>query len=724
MHRERSSSCLSNFLFEKEIIMSKLYEILPYSIDVVCACINDFTDTPISVIKRKPFLSYLDSYIKCLAKNLDNKNSKVSILLEKEYVDRFFLQDYSNYYVKCFNHYKRDCIRMHFFLYDEYGLERIFDFNSSDRRFIDFLQMHYLGFMVIRPMPNTFIARACLKKTHEKCLPILKKKKIKIHLLGLEFSVEAIPFIEQDHVLSVCATSALWSFFNAHINVNKSCVPSPFQITAMAMNTDMVNLSVVTDVNAQLNSGLTIDMMCNCIKTFGLVPQVYEVQPNSELFFYELIHVFVSSGFPVILGVAVYEKNSQEKGDIEKGDIEKGLHAVVVLGDEIGERKNFDYRSDDDKKYSLQTYAQYLSELYVHDDRIGPYASLKYEGSCWVLPYGTEVSKEKHIIEYYKSTDIVIGVYPKVRLPFSTVWNFAFYLNEELNNLVNSHKNIENMDDECSKEFISQIKWDFRLEDGSSVKSRIRSSNVIEECKSSFLEFSLPHYCWCIKAFLKDNIIFEVIIDSTELPQGKYVISVLYYYPLVKNIFKKLQEYFEAYIKESGGDAFTDLIQHDLWSLYKWFNPETDVFSQLDFLFGEVKIPRYFKTAEFKNDAVINQTPFIYTSKEDGEKHPLESLQKYIWVINKDGFLLIGKEEDCKGHPTLLSGGVGRIAGELHFDTDCRKWKVNSKSGRYSVRYTPEDAKRYVNNVITERLKVFFDATEFEFEEIPEIREE
>lgn len=91
--------------------MSSLYEILSYSIDVVCTSINDFTDTPISIIKRKSFIGYLDSYINHFSK----EKNDISILIEKKYIDRSYIQDYSDYYVKCFNLYKRDCMRIHFF---------------------------------------------------------------------------------------------------------------------------------------------------------------------------------------------------------------------------------------------------------------------------------------------------------------------------------------------------------------------------------------------------------------------------------------------------------------------------------------------------------------------------------------------------------------------------------------------------------------------------------
>lgn len=686
--------------------MSALYEILPYSIDVVCASINDFTDTPISIIRRKRFICYLNSYINHFSKAEDD----VSIFIEKKYIDRSYMQDYSDYYVKCFNHYKRDCIRIHFFNCAAEDLNSINCFDDSCAEKIEEIKESYLGFIVIRPIPSTFIARACLRRyenSDDNRGHYIISRNIKTHLLGLDFSVETVPFIEQDRVLSVCATSALWSFFNAHENVDKNQIPSPYQITTTALNLNAVSI-VAPD---QMDSGLTIDMMCNCLKSLGLVPQFFEIKEENKAFFYELLHVFVSSGIPVILGLTVYDDKPNKKPEKKEN---KGLHAVVVLGDELGDTVNFPKSG-----FKFLTKTEKLTKLYIHDDRIGPYARLEYKDGDWNLPYDKHLSNDVHETEYYEPTDIVIGLYPKIRLPFATVWNFAYYLNENIKELFSVHHNTNKKDKETAKSGFENILWDFKLEDGSDLKRRIRNSDILLDCKKEFLGRSLPHYCWVVKAYMLNQIVFEIVLDATEVSQGKYVTDVLYYKPAAKSIFNGLKTYFDKGIKDDGGNAFSDLIQHGLWPLYKWFNPEPDIFTMLDFQFGETKLPKYIKPNEYNNDEIKNQKPCVLTSKEDATEFVLDKSQKYIWAINKDGFLLIGKEDtdvssEFKGHPTLLQGRPGRIAGELHYDG--KKWLVNSKSGRYSFPYAPEDAESYVQNVIKERFESFYFNEQFAFE--------
>lgn len=686
--------------------MHHLHEILPYSIDVVSACINDFTDTPISVIKRKPFINYLDSYLSNWKTNESEKNCGISFIIEKDYVDFSFLQDYSSYYVKCFNQYNRNCIRLHFFSYDYEALSKIYDYElSSCDAFIKDIHDKYLGFIVIRPIPTTFIARACLRRYEptDGKKHYLIDREVKSHLLGIDFSVRTVPFIEQDKVLSVCATSALWSFFNAHKKMDSHRIPSPYEITTLAINNNSKGIGL-------LNNGLTIEMMCNCIKNNNLVPLNYELHNEKPFYFYELIHVFVSSGYPVILGLAVYNnKPKKNKKYNEENFI--GLHAVVVLGDELGDEINF--------KSDLSACSNYISKMYIHDDRIGPYARLQYKNESWILKLENSSCSVEPETQYYVPSEIVIGVYQKIRLPFSTVWNFAYYLNNDLIQLIESH-------DDPGKEVVNFFRtmcWDFKFEEGALLKNRIRFAEIDKKQKERLLNLSLPLYCWVIKAYFLDTkaLGFEIIIDATDISQGNYIIDILYYDEIFEDTFKRLRDYYLKLIKENGGTTFNELIQHSLWTLYKWLTKSDNYTDVLDFLYGETKIPKYFKSSEINNDEIRNQKPIVITRKDDVVNFSLDKNKKYIWVIDKDGFLIIGEEDqivnsDNKGHPTLLCGRPGRIAGELEFKNN--SWYVNSKSGRYSnpKEDSEIDVDRYVNNAINEKFKVFFPTEDFIFQ--------
>ena len=83
-----------------------------------------------------------------------------------------------------------------------------------------------------------------------------------------------------------------------------------------------------------------------------------------------------------------------------------------------------------------------------------------------------------------------------------------------------------------------------------------------------------------------------------------------------------------------------------------------------------------------------------------------DSSSYLIWAIANDGALLLGKEVNGKGHPSLTGFKPARIAGELR-RVDGDKWLINSKSGRYSGDYSKEDTKIYLNKVVNKFESIF-----------------
>ena len=77
----------------------------------------------------------------------------------------------------------------------------------------------YLGCIVLRPIPKTFLCKVCLRP-YERDKNRLTKYWLSadydISLFGIPLKIKTIAFQEQDKVLSACATTALWTFFHAH----------------------------------------------------------------------------------------------------------------------------------------------------------------------------------------------------------------------------------------------------------------------------------------------------------------------------------------------------------------------------------------------------------------------------------------------------------------------------------------------------------------------------
>lgn len=92
---------------------------------------------------------------------------------------------------------------------------------------------------------------------------------------------------------------------------------------------------------------------------------------------------------------------------------------------------------------------------------------------------------------------------------------------------------------------------------------------------------------------------------------------------------------------------------------------------------------------------------------------------KYIWLIDKDGFLCITNEYEWTtiGHPTITGGMPARIGGELKFNESEEVWIINNKSGRFSLfEYTIEEQEEYINNAMKYKFLPFFPNEKFKCE--------
>ncbi len=108
------------------------------------------------LIENKLHLRFLKDYL--------NFQKSKTILVEEEYIDRYFLEDFSEYYVSCFKRYSRKCHRIHFFSssFSSNDFKALIvnkDNDISESELTD----SYLGFIVIRPLPKYIIGRTCLK---------------------------------------------------------------------------------------------------------------------------------------------------------------------------------------------------------------------------------------------------------------------------------------------------------------------------------------------------------------------------------------------------------------------------------------------------------------------------------------------------------------------------------------------------------------------------------
>jgi hypothetical protein len=134
-----------------------------------------------------------------------------SIIIERHYIDRAFIDDYSAFYSTSFIQHENWCRRLHFFSIEKDALENklseLFeigrsvgeDKNKLSRACEDFSFTGYLGFSVIKPLAGSPVGRTVLRP-YGKIADngFLRKfnctRNYKVHFFGLEFTVCGLVF--------------------------------------------------------------------------------------------------------------------------------------------------------------------------------------------------------------------------------------------------------------------------------------------------------------------------------------------------------------------------------------------------------------------------------------------------------------------------------------------------------------------------------------------------
>lgn len=678
--------------------MDTRYGIFKYNTNNFCSYIAYQTDTSLSDIKHKPQITYLDNFLN----GLISQDHRIVFVYENEYIDKHYLEDYSTYYVTCFKKYRKTSSRVHFFKVESENLDYKVEFKKAlDGQDTFINNDNYLGFIVIRPIPQTFLAKVCLKRYYINNR--LKKytiiKDYSVSLFGINLKVESAAFQEQDKILSACATTSLWSFFHAHPH-NKFNLPSSSSITRSAYPEENGHHREFP------NSGLSTDMICRSLRAYDFAPEYFEFSnkkydliPKSDKLnlLREYIFSYCSSGLPLILGVSVQDSITGK---------DKGLHAVTILG--------YALIKDD---VSTPLISHRLEKLYIHDDRFGPFLKITFgEDSFNVhLEENNNVTIHHNFEnESYLPDTLIVGLYHKVRIPYDRIKSTCL----DLQKLVSDYLGKEKEKTKQSK-ILKMFKWDIQIKENKDLKTSILKRNI--KNKETYLTQSWPKYIWSATALFDNEQIFEMIFDATDIDHGDVFLDII-------PIDDELAKYIVNMLKVYSDDHFDNKIKQDysirnqnnyVMGIIKYFRDKESYRSSLSELYGYLKIPNKIKNEELELDTIINQCSVRLNRENDYSKFQFElndeSGFQYIWVIDKEGFLCIGKENSGseQGHPTLTDGMPARIGGQIKYNQSNNVWEVDPFSGRYSSEYTNDEKRKYIDNVIKYKFNLYFPKEKF-----------
>jgi hypothetical protein len=411
------------------------------------------------------------------------------VLVEHDYIDHDFLEDFAAYYVRCFKDYSRMCTRLHFFKTAISKADVENALSQSDPAAVEKLKAGYLGFVVVRPIPQRCIGRACLV-TYPPAgrgadgRHYTNLRGYEAHPFGVKLEVTSLAFQQQDQIVAECATAALWSAFQATGKLWGHHIPSPAEITDAA--TRRIPLDTRT---LPASGGLSVEQMADAIRGCDLEP--LHVGAAAARHLRAAVHAYAGAGIPVVL---VGDVVPMDDPDDEKKV--QGRHAVTVTG----------YRTAGDVS-GARLRSDRIDRLYAHDDAVGPFARMEFieRGdkpsmlTTSLAPFKSEIGTRG-----FKPLVVLVPLYHKIRIPFERVWK----------EIVTLDQFIKGMGEGGAIDPFPPLEWDLHLTTVNHYKSDLLLRNDVE-ARRGVLERAMPRFIWVARAEHRAGGGLDLLFDAT-----------------------------------------------------------------------------------------------------------------------------------------------------------------------------------------------------------------
>jgi hypothetical protein len=463
-------------------------------------CRASFADKSEHVLDQ---VKYLGSYL------ASPETGAITIIIEHPYVDRHFLEEYANYYATTLCPPPTKATRLHFF--KKVISNRKFSAllkKAANNKFSEVcneLNKSYLGFSVIRPLPDAPIGRTVLttfNNNADRCYT-LPPHAYRVHLCGMKLSVCGVPFQQQEQAVGACATTAVWSALAQVMRHDGGRAPTPFAVTEAATR------HWLNDRVYPAASGLRNEQVLEAIRQFGYAPFHFEPGVKTDLFMVA-VKCYLRSGIPVILKIRYPDENYE-------------AHAVTVVGFREANTA-IECHIDGITSYCLQSKG--LCRLYIHDDRLGAYARAEWRVDDKGFIQLKFIPHEQGFEDFCREAEVqsaMVPVYPKIRLSAQDLTGFAGGLLPLFRHIAGQEKRDELVADlrfclagECLELLYQSV---------------IPSARLAAFAKQAVLS----RYVGLITFSVSDSIIAHIIYDSTDMrraaPAATPLLAILLYPP-------------------------------------------------------------------------------------------------------------------------------------------------------------------------------------------------
>lgn len=518
--------------------MSSSFEISPYSVDKLFEIFCTFSESLPERARQKPHYEFFRGYFEAIGAE--------TILVENDYVDRNYLADCAGYYVLCFRDYARKCKRIHFFSgsFDDAQFLNLLK-GVPDKLTQELLRQWYLGFIVAKPIPETFVGRCCIRTYEEgpaRSYPITRP--YTVNLFGIRLPILSLAFQEQDHVVAACATSALWSAFHGCVWPETFKIPSPIEITKSA-----TQFVPSTEERSLPNSGLNHSQMAHAIKEVALEP--YSVPGNDPFIFRGTIYAYLRGQVPILLLADL--NNSADPTNLNL----MGRHALLATGYNLGSAVPVPFGT-----YPFYLRSSRMDKIYCHDDQVGPFTRMEITSiagakgaTCLKTEWKDRNGKAGNVIALPRF--LLIPIYHKVRITFRRIISIV----SSFDRVIRDAKNLGLLD-------LDLIEWDVFLTTVNTLKTdMIADSDLDPGERSDVLLRPLPRFIWRASGFCKDRNVIDLLFDATDIEQSSFLVHAV----------NRAPEFFKFIIRCSKNPAKFKVTKSDLeWKVLSWFDKLND----------------------------------------------------------------------------------------------------------------------------------------------------
>lgn len=430
----------------------------------------------------------------------------ITVVIEPDYVDKQYRDSFYVYFAQKYREFERNCLRL-----------AIFEGEWSRNRFANAekpeIQENFIGIIVLRPLYIGMIGKTLINPTKYKLSGYLQTCNFKSTIAGRKIEYQAFPFSSQDNETMTCAQTSLYnliSYYGRKYPEYRALMPNE-----ILHHIESTHYERVLPAN-----GLQDEYIAKVLMDTHFYPRLYKEINN----FKEVLHIYVESGIPFILGLPWHAVNCIGYARVDKEIKRHSLERIV-------KQRNTEKGN---ATFYLNT-SELTDEYIIMDDNSIPYKTISLD----------EITKEYYdkgnysdepdanmdtIIDAYNS--MIVPLYRRVYIDAPKAKDIvdSLFLENELflETLRKSY-----IDTDWGKTYQNPIVWRMYLTTSNKYRDfKVRTASN-DAVSAYYMDHSFPHFIWVleigtISTLKKNRARVEIILDasSSRNSESRAVLSI------------------------------------------------------------------------------------------------------------------------------------------------------------------------------------------------------